>query len=112
MAQFVFPKTLQLWWPCTIRTPIDAVEGQPAWREDTMEMRVTVISQATINEALVKDGVSGLLKQVMTDWRDVVDEDGQPLPFSEFEQLITWPYIRNGLFDAYMDCVRGGPRKN
>lgn len=51
-----------------------------------------------------------LLRSVCRGWdNNVVDEDGQPVPFSPaaLEQMLMFPFVRIGIYRAYSDSQIG-----
>lgn len=52
----------------------------------------------------------GLTRRVLTGWgNDVCDEDGNPIEFNaeNLERMISKPYARVAIVNAYFDCAYG-----
>ncbi|MBF0093991.1 MAG: hypothetical protein HQL34_05540 [Alphaproteobacteria bacterium] len=97
-------------WPVIVQTPVDGGKFTKA----TFDATFKVIPQERI-DAIVRGGNvdAELLCEVTQGWKGVQDDDGQDLPFSEEarDRLLSVPYVRAGLVDAYLDSLSGGARR-
>lgn len=99
------------WWPAKIRVPVDSDEDTPKHEEQTLHVRFKVLSDEAVKATLGEGGVGELLKRVTLAWR-AVDAQGVSVAFERFEEIASIPYVRDGLFDAYLAFVRGSAEKN
>lgn len=79
----------------------------------TFTAHFQVLPQAELNELFAKNSTVDvpLLKRVLTGWEpDLVDENGEPLPFSEEtrDAIINIPFARAGLVDTYFERTSNG----
>lgn len=110
MAKFIIPKPgadVTVWWPATINVPQDdgTTDAQ------ALKVRFQIINDEALQETLKEGGVHAVLKRVVVDW-EAKDDSGAPVSFDRFEEISAIPYVRQGLFDSYIDCSRGYARKN
>lgn len=97
-------------WPVSVQTPVNGGKFAKA----TFDATFKVISQERI-DAIVRGGNvdSELLSEVIQDWKGVQDDEDNELPFSEGarDRLLSVPYVRAALVDAYLDSLSGGARR-
>jgi len=98
-------------WPVTVQIPADGGK----FTKSTFDATFKVIPQDRIDTILRGGNVdSELLREVTIGWKGVQDEDGNELPFSEDarDKLLSIPYARAALVEAYLDSLAGSRRKN
>ncbi|WP_303362491.1 hypothetical protein [Paracoccus sp. (in: a-proteobacteria)] len=90
-----------------VRVPVD---GGFADQEFTATFRVLPWSEV---EKLDTDPVQ-LLRAIWIGWDGIVDDDGQPIPFSDAlrDQLIDTLYIRAATVTVYVNAMTGVARGN
>ena len=111
---FVISNRREVWWPVVIDQP--AADGTGRTEQVQIEVRYRLVSTSEareIHEMPTEEAESELIKRVL-DWRGVVDEAGNDVPFSSdsLRQLLDIPYagaaVARGLFEA----SNGAPAKN
>ena len=104
-------------WPVTIRKPDPKKPGKAI--EQTFEMtfrqlpdaeakEIDAIGAAAKTPAELNAHEHDLLRRVCVGWNDdVVDTDGEPVPFSAelFEQALQDVYFRIGVYQAYRASI-------
>lgn len=111
---FVIKKVHSFTWPVRVQVPEDG--GRKVQR--TFTAVFTVVPPERVSELvhLAMGDESGatnsdllILREVVQDWKDVGDEQGNPILFSaeNLEALAAHPYIRRALVEAYLDAVSG-----
>ncbi|HYC03717.1 MAG TPA: hypothetical protein VED40_10510 [Azospirillaceae bacterium] len=95
--------------PVDVRVPSDAAPGQFATHRFTALFRVLPTDEARALLAKPDSLDRDLLGQVLVGWRDVADEDGQPLPFGDEarDRLCRDPRVQAALVDAYRKSISG-----
>lgn len=108
-------------WPVTVRAPKDG-----GFEEQTFTVRFRAITSGRAKRlaedlapAAARDQerkLADLLPDVVIGWRDVVDEDGAPIPFDAdaLERILDLPYVRVAVMAAYVQAITGpmGPVGN
>jgi hypothetical protein len=108
-------------WPVVIEVPAD---GGTVTREKfsvTFEILPAVDAQKIMtptSEAILADMMDGvdsdstvdLLKRVIVGWNEV--EVGTPFSAEGLDNMVTFPFARNGLLKAYGDAAQGRKAKN
>jgi len=98
-------------WPVVVQIPADGGKFTKA----TFDATFKVIPQDRIDGILRGGNVDAeLLREVTEGWKGIQDEDGNDLPYSEEarEKLLSVPYVRAALVEAYLDSLSGARRKN
>lgn len=98
-------------WPVTVQIPADGGKFTKA----TFDAAFKVIPQDRIDAILRGGNVDAeLLREVTEGWKGIQDENGNDLPFSEAarDTLLSVPYVRSALVEAYLDSLSGARRKN
>ncbi len=105
---FKIKKIKKIKWPVTINEPQDG-GGK---KEQTFTLELELISQNEYDAFYAEGGEKdiGLIRRVVTGFgADLCDESGNPLEFNgeNKEELVTTAYIRNGIINAYINCLYG-----
>ncbi|MBN9243378.1 MAG: hypothetical protein J0I98_11340 [Mesorhizobium sp.] len=111
--KFVPTDELLYWWPIKIPVPHPDRPGQ--WKTETFEMQFRAVDEDRIRElqeeyAALKNEAERLAHQddqlfaAAVDWRGVVDDEKEPVPFSQ-EMLLAMlraaVWYRSGVYDSY-----------
>ncbi len=113
-------------WPVSIELPVDggemqAVESQVKFKRLPEAEYLALIEQHKPDDnapySMVLQSDAAVLREVVVDWPDLADEDGNPLAFSQahLAQMLTGPdgrCISMGLFKAYNEIRFGSRQKN
>ena len=94
----------------TIRVPCDG-----GFEEQSLNVRFRVLPPDEQEKLKGTDDlVGGFLKRAVLEMWDIVDEDGQELPYNDHlrDQLLALPYVRFALARAYGEAVAGERAKN
>lgn len=67
-----------------------------------------------LQERYGKQSKSAFLRDVITNWGGFVNEDGSEAPFCEetLTQVLTTPWARDAMFEAYQSMILGISEKN
>ena len=125
--------TLTCWWPVTVYEPDPGKPG--AFAEYSFEAELEILdrdaqranaderdaillrAQEDPSEAKLKaanreldEQEKRVLRRIVKNWRNVVGEDGQPLPFSNeaFDRALARQAIREGFNVAYAEAIDTG----
>lgn len=132
---FRFAKRREVLWPVTIDVPSD--DGSGRVDEVCVRIRYRLLTQSEladrVREGLEAAGQIGNLEALLatlspgalekrledlrehiTGWEDIGDEDGQQMPFSAeaLDALLDVPYFRAAAEQGLLDASRGAPAKN
>lgn len=116
--KFVLGKSDRYWWPVVVRVPDPDRAGQ------TVDLKLEILLEPKDQDAAMEDterlaGIVNIrerasaeravLTDVCKDWRDVVDEDGKPVPFSTdaLDAALQKSWFRIGLLRAYGESLSG-----
>lgn len=114
---FVLTSTHRFWWPVTVMSPDPVLTGQLVKQEfeirfEAMPQDEAIKLQAELaalppEEYLPRQHEQ--LLRVVKDWREVNDESGDAVPFSEdaFRQALQHSWFRTGVWQAYYDGLNG-----
>lgn len=105
-------------WPITVEIPADG--GKFEKHVFTAEFRRLPRSEIDV---LMRDvgesndperATANIVDQILLGWNGVVDADGQPVPFSDEarNQVLDIHPVRNCVFQAWVDSLKAGARKN
>ncbi len=114
MTQFRFMSDAEariVWWPCTIREPLNSEGETREWRESTLTVQFRALPIDEIDALMDEGGAFAVIERAVVDWRAVTD-DGAAVPLSRFAQLARVPYVRDGIFAGFVAFVRGAPEGN
>jgi hypothetical protein len=134
MQNFVFRTTLEFFWPVTVKLPSQTTPG--AFDAFSFEVQLAGLDRSVMRKHAERASMTGsasitgqdigqtaapetaedaALKEMVTGWRGIVDEAGQPIAFSPsaLDQLLDLPWVRRGLWTAVYEAASGeAARKN
>lgn len=124
---FVVTKEKVVLWPVSVRVPVDG----GGVTVQTFKAKFSIIDKTRVEELTEEaranldrrsQGVDGgetgvdvlVLREAIKDMLELVDEDKQPVAYSDDirDALIGIPYVRLGLWDAYVAASQGRKTKN
>ncbi len=116
--QFKLAKTYRYWWPVAVQIPDPAtpgkiieqrlkVEFEPLPQAELMAAQEESAKLATLRE--VTDHGIRQAKRVVRNWADVVDADGEIVPFSAdmLEQALQHAWFRAAIQKALVESQNG-----
>lgn len=109
---FVLTKNLPpYFWPVSYAMPSNG------GKKDVIkfELQFKMLPQSAIKEAFQKDDQDAeFIKRVVVGWKDVKDEAGNPVEFSEsaLDELLDFPTMAKEIFLVYLESLSGTKRKN
>lgn len=120
---FKITSTHRYWWPVKVRQPI-VETGDPkksGGRFETVELKLLLEAMGEDEVKAIDAALASLppaerierqheqLERVVKDWTDVVDEDNQPVPFSQeaFRQAMQRTWFRLGVYKAWGESLIG-----
>ncbi len=106
---FKLKKIESVWWTVKINMPVDGGDT----KEIKCQMQFKYLEQDALDKAMKKKD-SELLKDVVLDWKEVGDETGNELPFSEenLSAMTNIPYVRVAMVNAFNHMTMGAKTKN
>ncbi len=112
---FKLKEDKRFWWPVKVDVPVD---GRHATHK--FQAHFLLLDQDEIDETLGGDyddddsADRDLLRKVLVDWKQVADEDGNAIEFSDEarDRLLRIPYVRVALVRAYFQAIAGRRKKN
>ncbi|MCR9218926.1 MAG: hypothetical protein NXI21_01750 [Alphaproteobacteria bacterium] len=115
MAKFILAEEPRFTWPVEIRVPTESGTFQTqairAQFRVLPQSRLEEIARARVDD---QDTNRSMIHEALIGWeaRDVVDEDGAEIPFSEGvkDQLLDIPYVLIAMAKAYRDAVITGEK--
>lgn len=92
-----------------VTVPIDG-----GFAEQTFKATFLVIPVDEMTDTSSLEGQQDLLRRVVRSLDEIVDDAGEPIPYSERlrDQMIASPYARVGLYDTYLAGVFKARRGN
>lgn len=111
---FQFSPAPEVLWPVTIETP---AEGGTTIRH-RIQVRYRMIDRGAVDTLMEtlppQANQAELLRDVVTGWADVRDQDGQEVPFSAeaLDEALAWPFVARCLFRGFFAAQAGAPEKN
>lgn len=113
-------------WPVTINLPVDGGKTQEVKVKVKFKRMPEDDYMALVEKHRGPEGEPaasaiqfnvGMLSELVADWPDLADEEGQPLEYApeHLERMLRGEdglYISNGLFDAYNEIRFGARKKN
>ncbi len=118
--KFKVAKERLFWWPVKVAVPDPDPARAGKMIQQQFNMQFLSMPQDDAKKEQIKlagmdlqeriDREHDLLKSVCRDWDDqVVDEDGQAIPFSKemLSSLIADNFFRIGLYSAYQEAMSG-----
>ncbi len=117
--KFVLTKEHTYWWP--VKVAIPDPDPARAGKLIEQEFRMQFVSIGQDEAQALADEIAALepkeraarehdlILRVSKDWADIVDEDQQPVPFSEemFRAAMQSPFYRAAVYRAYNASMRG-----
>lgn len=107
MTKFRFNPRPTTWVTVRINAPTDT--GMAA---QTFRARFLILPAS--ERQAIADDARAALRKIWLGWEDIVDTDGQPVPFSETarDQLMDYDYVTIGVAAAYERATAGIETKN
>ncbi len=107
-------------WPVIVQVPVDggkheALEFTARFLAIESDRAEELLKSPTLLAGPSAGQIKEFLREAIVGWgEDVADKDGASINFSDKarEKLIQIPYVRNALFEAYGESVRGRSEKN
>ena len=113
------------WWPVEVGIPDPERAGKTIRQKFEARFRAIPADEAQAMQADVEaiadpaerfEAEHRLLTTALTDWRDVIGEDGEPADFTSetLRQAMRHSWFRLGLYRAFVESLsgEGGRRKN
>lgn len=104
-------------WPVTVEIPTDG--GKFEKHGFTAEFRRLPRSEIeallrAVTESHDPQREADIVDQILLGWNGIVDADGQPVSFSDEarNQVLDIHPVRNCVFQAWVDSLKAGARKN
>ena len=102
-------------WPVSVELPADGGKVE----KSTFDAEFKRLSQSRIAEIMElakKEELSdrALCVEILVGWKGVLDESGEPLPFSESsrDQLLDIQLVSTSILKAFFESLQGAKRKN
>lgn len=122
MAKFVLKPNYEYWWPIKIKIPNSDPKRPGVSTDMTFNAKFSSIGTDEASELLAQrrqdvelgGGYDAFIMRVVTDWdTNVVDEDGQPVPFSEnaLAGMLTNVWVLKAYWQAWSDSISSEPSK-
>lgn len=110
--KFVLTHKHRYWWPVTIAVPSAERERAGEMVEMTFKMQFEALPRdeaKALQDRMVEGEQHADLMHVVKDWDEVVDEAGQPIPFSAeaLQQLLQVSWGRLGVYRAWTASLVG-----
>lgn len=108
------------WWDVAAKIPDDRRSGRhvthpfrlqfEALSQDEARAIDAEFSSLSAEERAARQ--HDLLYRVVLDWADVVDDEGEPVPFSRdaLTRALKFPWFRLAAYDGYAAAMSGGAR--
>ncbi|MBY6091077.1 hypothetical protein [Maritimibacter alkaliphilus] len=116
--KFTLAKSIRYWWPVTVRMPDPNTPGkiieqqlkvlfEPKGRDEAIAAQDAYAALGSVRERA--DHEHAELRDVVKGWDDVVDEDRNPVPFTEeaIQAALQLSWFRTGVYNAYADSLAG-----
>lgn len=115
---FVLRKPRDFWWP--VKVPIPSEGDYVMARLDVLyaalpQSEIDRMRGVGLGEGETAPSDHAIARRVVRGWRDLTDEQGNPVPFSSeaLEQLLDTPAMRTALVLTYLAAASGlAARKN
>lgn len=116
MQKFKLIDDRAFWWPVRVSLPDSDKPGTFAEQSFEMEFETLTQSEAEEIDRLQQESGSNpveaqnaLLRRVCRDWRNVEDENDNPLPFSSdnLSRALDQSWFRAGVYVAYAQALSG-----
>jgi hypothetical protein len=88
--------------PVTVCVPVDG-----GHKDQDLKVKFRVVDVDELGEAGGLEGQQKLLKRVVCGFEEVVDDNDQPLSYSDElrDQLIAVPYVRAAMLQTYLAAI-------
>ena len=118
MAKFKITDQYLYWWPVKVEVPSERNSG----KLDTQAFEVQFRALPSDEVQRITDEIAAItdpkeraarehetLVEAVKDWRDVEDDNGNEVNFSEenLRALLRWPFVRTGFYRAYSASISG-----
>lgn len=92
-----------------VMVPVDG-----GFEAQTFKARFRVMDVEQLSDVQDEGGQKAVLQKVVAGMEDLVDEAGEPMPYSDDlrDRLIGVPFVRIALFTAYLRGVTKAPEGN
>lgn len=120
--QFVLIEKHLFWWPVTVSLPDPECPGAVMEqsfealflalpRDEAIEMDAAYAALKTREEREAHE--YDLLRRVVRDWKDVVDENNAVVAYSEamLDKALQFAWVRTGFYRAYAQAMSGEAAK-
>lgn len=114
---FKVVSTHLFWWPVTVKMPDPDNAGRLSAQTFELRFEALPLDRArAIDAARAKLPAEeqdahafDFLLEISKDWREVVDADGSPIPFTAdgFQAQLSLPWFRDGVVAAYVQATSG-----
>ncbi len=108
---FKLAQVEKVWWPVVIQMPVDGGKT----RKHEIQVQFHLQNQDETDQTIAeRTGDAEFFCGVILDWKQVCDEDGQPIEFSidACRKLVKIKYVRAALVKAYQEASYGAAAKN
>ena len=114
--KFVPTEKCLYWWPVKVSRPDPENAGKVIAEEFEMQFELLDddeterLAEESAAVKTQKERVAherAWLQRVCRNWRNVVDDDGGPVPFSAFTSFLAMPWARIGIYRAYGESLSG-----
>jgi hypothetical protein len=116
---FVLRKEHEVWWPVVVQVPKDGGEFERQSCRVRFKAQPNKVVQAALRQIArlpdteQEDAHRELIMDRVIDWTDLVDEDGQPIPFSRetLKAALEFDYVLTAFVGAYAEAFSGAGRE-
>lgn len=108
---FVIKKKDTFFWPVKIKSPVDGGK----FEEQTLNLEFKKLKISELNKMVVKKGADiEFCKMFIVGWKDVRDESGNELPFTDgyLEELLDTVGVAKQIGEQLYDAMNGAIEKN
>lgn len=118
---FVLTDDLTFWWPVTVYVPDTKTPGRLVGQTFDVKFKSLAADRARELKAQF-DALEGsdqrdahqdwLATEVTVDWRKIVDENKEEIPFSSeaLSRALQYSWFRIGIYNAWTDATWGSPK--
>lgn len=109
---FKFKKIKSVRWPVSVPVPVDGGKTEAA----EFEAEFLYLDEPSLQRLLIDSAGNNKeqLRKVVVGWNGLLDENDEPLPFSQdnLEVVTDYPYIALAMIEAFGAMQRGAAAKN